>query len=156
MILVTVGTHNKGFDRLIKPMDELCRTLNDHMLMQIGASNHEPQYAEFFRFTSSDHMQELSQQANIIVMHAGVGSIIMSLRAEKPIVLVPRLKRFGEVVDDHQLQIAYELEKHGKAVCVATPTVETLRDALNKAAKQKYKLAGAAQLTSALRQEIRR
>lgn len=154
MILVTVGTHNQGFDRLIRPMDELCAELDEHVVMQIGASIYEPQHAEFFRFTSSEQMVELTRQASTIVMHAAAGSVILALQMGKALVLVPRLKRFGECIDDHQLQLATQLAQQNQAVCVATPTKEALRMALNKASQQKYVLAGATQLVTALRQEL--
>ncbi|MEZ4710465.1 MAG: glycosyltransferase [Caldilineaceae bacterium] len=151
---MTVGTHNQGFDRLIRPMDELCAELDEHVVMQIGASAYEPRHVEFFRFTSSERMQELTRQASTIVMHAAAGSIILALRTGKPLVLIPRLKQYGEHIDDHQLQLATQLEKQNQAICVVAPTKESLDVALKKASYQKYVLAGATQLVTALRQEL--
>ncbi len=154
MILVTVGTHNQGFDRLIEPMDLLAAQLDEQVVMQVGSSSYQPEHAKSFKFTSSAEMARLTDQARMLVMHAAAGSIILALKLSKPLVLVPRLKRYGEVMDDHQQQLAAALEARGQAASVIEPSVEALRSAISRAEKQQTSILGAEQLISSLRQEL--
>ena len=50
--------------------------------------------------------------------HAGVGSILTAIEHGKPVIAVPRRKKYGEHIDDHQLEITRELEKEGKITVV--------------------------------------
>lgn len=118
IILVTVGNHYHGFDRLIKKMDEFAASCPEKIIMQIGSTKYKPRNCEYFDFTEYERIQELNKQARIIVCHAGVGSILTALELNKPIIIVPRLKKFNEVFDDHQLEIAEVLndQSHIKVV----------------------------------------
>lgn len=133
LIFLTVGTHKDPFDRLIKKVDELAGAgaIKDKIVMQIGNSTYEPKNCEFYKFVGSDKFEELYKSADIIICHAGAGSIINALKNKKHLVIVPRLKKFHEHTDDHQLDLAEAMEKDGKAVCVRD--VEQLPEAINKA-----------------------
>lgn len=133
MIFLTVGTHKDPFDRLIKKVDDLVSSgsIKDKVVMQIGNSAYEPKNCEFYRFIGSDKFEELYKSADIIICHAGAGSIINALKNKKHLVIVPRLKKFHEHTDDHQLDLAEAMEKDGKAVCVRD--VEQLPEAINNA-----------------------
>ncbi len=133
LIFVTVGTHKDQFDRLIKTVDELVArgAIADKVVMQTGNSTYEPKNCEFYRFVGSDKFEELYKTADIIICHAGAGSIINALKNKKHLVIVPRLKKFHEHTDDHQLDLANAMEKEGKAVCVRD--VETISEAVKKA-----------------------
>jgi UDP-N-acetylglucosamine transferase subunit ALG13 len=93
LILVTVGTHNHGFDRLVKAMDELAAEVDEPVMVQYGSSVYVPRHAEHFQWTSGQRMEQLSQAARVIVTHAAAGSILVALLREKPLVVVPRLRR---------------------------------------------------------------
>lgn len=113
MIFVMVGTHTDGFARLIRAMDQLAADLDEEMVMQIGATPYEPQYARWFRFTSQQEVDELCQRARVIVSHAGAGSIMSALQCEKPVIVLPRLQKYGEHMDNHQVELARALaESH--------------------------------------------
>jgi beta-1,4-N-acetylglucosaminyltransferase len=154
MILVTVGTHNHGFDRLVRAMDELAAELDEEVMIQWGSSTYQPQRARQFRFTSSQEMIELTQQARVIVTHAAAGAIITALRAGKPLVVVPRLKQFGEHMDDHQQQLAAALAARGQVVVVNTPTKDTLRAALEQTGRQPVEFDERTQLVAALSRQL--
>lgn len=109
MILVTVGNHYLGFDRLVKKMDEIAATTREKVIVQNGSTRYEPVHCEYFDFVEYRKMQQLNREARMIVSHSGVGSILTALELNKPMILVPRLKRFNEVYDDHQLEIAEAL-----------------------------------------------
>ena len=131
MILVTVGTHTQGFVRLVQKMDEIAAKLEQEVVMQIGVTDYIPQNARYFRFVDQSEMERLNQEAVVVVTHAGAGSILTALLWSKPVIVVPRLVKFGEHKDDHQLQIAEALSETGKVVAVFD--VESLEDALAQA-----------------------
>jgi UDP-N-acetylglucosamine transferase subunit ALG13 len=107
-----------GFDRLIREMDEIAGRIDEEVIMQIGETAYEPKNAKYFRFASKEEMDGLYEDARVVVCHAGVGSILTALEHGKPIIAVPRRKKYGEHVDDHQLDIAGEMEKEGRITVV--------------------------------------
>ena len=110
MILVTVGLMY-GFERLVKEMDRIAGRMDEAVIMQIGETTYKPKNARYFRFTSNEEIDRLYEDVRVVVCHAGVGSILTALEHGKPVIAVPRRKKYGEHVDDHQLEIARELEK---------------------------------------------
>jgi beta-1,4-N-acetylglucosaminyltransferase len=154
MILVTVGTHNQGFNRLVQAMDELAARLDEPVVIQRGSSTYEPQHAAHFSFTTGQHMAQLTSEARVVVCHAAAGTIIMALRQGKPLVVVPRLQRCGEVVDDHQLQLAAGLADTGRAIAVREPAATTLQMAIDKVIPYRVENKEASQLVQALRGQL--
>ena len=137
MIFVTVGTHYQGFERLVKKMDEIAGKIDDEVIMQIGYTKYEPKNAEWFRFLEREgDILELYKKADVIVAHAGAGTLLTALSFGKPVVVVPRLKKFGEHVDDQQLELAEALESMGEAIAVYD--IKKLEDAIKKAKSSKY------------------
>ncbi len=88
------------------------------MFIQIGNATYEPKNCEYYRFVGADKFEELYKTADTIICHAGAGSIINALKNNKHLVIVPRMKKFKEHTDDHQLDLAEAMENGGKAVCV--------------------------------------
>ena len=129
MIFVTVGNHNEGFDRLIQKIDEIAIDLDEKVVMQTGTATYEPKNAEYFKFCSSREVESLVKEARVVVSHAGAASIINALKYGKPIIIVPRRKKYGEVVDDHQLELASAMS--GDRRIKAVYQVEDLPEALN-------------------------
>lgn len=107
MIFVTVGSHYQGFDRLIKKMDEIAGKIDEDVVMQIGHTTYKPVNAEYFSFLDSfEEILRLNRDARVVVSHAGAGSIVTALKEKTPVIVVPRLKRYNEHMNDHQLEIA--------------------------------------------------
>jgi len=154
MILVTVGTHTQGFDRLVRAADELAATIDEPVIIQHGCSTYIPQNAEHFQLTTSQHMLELTRKARIVITHAAAGTIITCLREGKPLVVVPRLKRFEEHLDDHQQQLADALAVVGKVVSVSEPSGNTLLSAIEQAATLQATYCGPDQLVGTLRTQL--
>lgn len=115
MIFVTVGGM-RAFERLVREMDRIADELDEQVVMQIGSTDYEPKNCDYFRFMPRNDIEEFYAGAKVVVCHAGSGSILTALEHNKPLVLVPRMKRHGEVFDDHQLEIAREMEAQGVAV----------------------------------------
>jgi len=118
VILVTVGTHSQGFSRLVRAMDEIAGWIEEEVVMQIGATTYIPRNARHFEFTSQEEMDRLNQEARVVVTHAGAGSIITGSRYGKPLIVMPRLAKHGEVIDDHQLELAEALSRTGRVFAV--------------------------------------
>ncbi|MBE0431058.1 MAG: beta-1,4-galactosyltransferase [Dehalococcoidia bacterium] len=115
MIFVTVGGM-RGFERLVREMDRIAREVDERVVMQIGPTDYLPGNCEYFRFMSRDNMRNQYAEARLVVCHAGTGSILAALEHARPLVLVPRLREYGEVIDDHQLELAAEMERRGVPV----------------------------------------
>lgn len=115
MIFVTVGGM-RGFERLVHQMDLIAGELEEQVMMQIGSTDYEPRNCDYSRFIPRDDMKKLYADARVVVCHAGTGSILTALEHNKPLILVPRLRKYGEVFDDHQLEIARDMESRGITV----------------------------------------
>ncbi|MBI1318168.1 MAG: beta-1,4-galactosyltransferase [Candidatus Hydrogenedens sp.] len=132
MIYVTLGTMFLGFDRLVRKMDAIAAATGERVIIQTGLSKVLPQHAEHFDFRPHDAVMDLNCEARLVVAHAGIGVTLDALRSGTPFILVPRLKRFNEHMNDHQLDLARAVEKRdwGKmvlevdeldALCAAPP-----------------------------------
>jgi beta-1,4-N-acetylglucosaminyltransferase len=111
VIFVTVGLM-VGFERLIKKMDEIAKEIDEKVIMQIGYTKYLPKNSEYFKFKEVKEIQKMYLDASLIVSHAGVGSIMTALELNRPIIIVPRRKKYGECIDNHQMDIAKELENN--------------------------------------------
>src|SRR4051812_34370464 len=98
MILVTVGTNDAPFDRLIAAIDDIPG--DEEILAQCGASNCRPARASCVDYLPFDALTAAARDARLIVTHGGAGSIILSLSHGKQPFVVPRQHRYGEAVDD--------------------------------------------------------
>ena len=106
MIFVTVGTQ-LPFDRLIKGIDEWAGEQGqEDIFAQIGPTNLEPAHLEWSPFIDTEEFRRRVEEADLIVAHAGMGSIITALELAKPIVVMPRREALGEHRNDHQMATA--------------------------------------------------
>ena len=120
MIFVTVGTHSQQFDRLLKKIDELAGSgkIKEEVVAQSGNSTYVPKHFKSKKFYSDKEFENLIVKASIVVSHGGAGAIILALKHKKKLVLVPRLKGFGEHMDSHQVDLAEFMQSQNKAVFV--------------------------------------
>ncbi len=114
MIFLTVGTQFP-FDRLVKSVDEVISQngFEDEIFAQIGDSLYRPHNFEAVSSLEKHLFDKRMRQASSIISHAGMGTITMALEINKPLLVMPRLKRYGEVVNDHQVAIARRFELLG-------------------------------------------
>ena len=136
MIFVTVGMHFQSFERLIKKMDEIAGKISDEIFMQIGYTKYIPKNAKYIDFLNDDQMMNYYRDARILVCHAGSGTLLTGLKLGKPIIVVPRLKKFGEHIDDQQLDLAEALASSGKAI--PAYDIDTLEELLINIDKKKF------------------
>jgi UDP-N-acetylglucosamine transferase subunit ALG13 len=107
MIFVTVGTNEARFDRLLHAFE--WGPLDEELVVQHGPSPIRPRGATCVDYLPYDELGATVRRARVVVTHAGVGSIMTALANGKRPVVVPRLRRFGEAVDDHQMQLGLRL-----------------------------------------------
>lgn len=105
-IFVTVGSRPYPFDRLLKKLDELCEegVIKGEMFAQTGTSTYQPKHYQYKDFISQDDFKEKVQWADIVVSHGASGSIMKALNAGKKVIAVTRLEKYGEHINDHQIQ----------------------------------------------------
>lgn len=132
MIYVTVGTHTAQFDRLIRAADAYARTTPEEVVVQRGASAVETTAARSFDFCESAEMDRLIRGSRVVVCQ-GADTILDVLRAGKPVLAVPRQERYGEVLNDHQVDFALALAERGWIAILEEPETG-LADAIERAA----------------------
>ena len=132
MILVMLGTQNNSFHRLLEEIDKLINDgqIKEEVVVQAGYTKYESANMKIFDFISSEELEKLEQEASCIITHGGVGSIISSVEKDKKVIAVPRLKQYGEHVNDHQLDIVQSFDKLGYIIGITD--VSQLGDALQQ------------------------
>lgn len=115
MILVTLGTQDKSFVRLLEAIDEQCnkKNIKDKIIVQAGYTKYESNNMEIFDLVSPKKLDEYMKEASIVITHGGVGSILTALKFNKKVIAAPRLSEYFEHTNDHQVQIIDEFEKLG-------------------------------------------
>ena len=138
MILVLLGTQDKPFTRLLKAIDDL--NLKERIVVQAGSTKYASDKMEIFDLIPNDELNKLMQSADLIITHGGVGSIIEGLKLSKPIIAAARLEKYGEHVNDHQLEIISEFAKEGFILELRDfSKLERLIEKSKKFKPQKYK-----------------
>lgn len=118
MIFLTVGTLFT-FDRLVKAVDTAVAQgqLNSEIIAQIGKGGYKPK--NFYSVETLEKKYDAYfARADCIIAHAGMGTITMALSADKPILVVPRQKKYKELISDHQLATARRFEQLGHVLAV--------------------------------------
>ena len=113
------------------------KKINDEIFAQIGASNYKPKHFRFKEFISPDEFKKYQDNSEIIISHGGTGALISASKKGKNIIAVPRLAKYGEHTDDHQLQIVSVLEKEGYVRVVYD--IEELGNVIKEAIKTPIK-----------------
>lgn len=106
MIFVTVGSRNYPFDRLFKKLDELVLKgiIEDEIFAQIGTSNYKPTQFQYTEFLSQEEFLSKILESKFVISHGASGSIMKALNARKQVIAVTRLEKYGEHINDHQIQ----------------------------------------------------
>lgn len=107
MIFVTLGSQKFQFNRLLIELDKLVeeKKISNDIFAQIGYSDYKPKNYEFKEFLDREQFSEFMDKCDTVITHGGTGAIVGAVKREKKVIAVPRLAKFGEHVDDHQLQI---------------------------------------------------
>lgn len=132
MIFLVLGTQKFQLNRLLIEVDKMIENgeITEEVIAQIGNSDYKPSNYKHYQFLDKELFDDYINKARIIVAHSGVGTITTALKAEKPVIVFPRLKKYGEHVDDHQLDIARAFEKKNYIICCYEQ--DSLKDILDK------------------------
>ena len=132
MILVLLGTQNNSFERLLKEIENLIekRVIKEEVLVQAGYTKYESKNMKQFDFIPEKEMEKLEEEADFIITHGGVGSILQSITKGKKVIAVPRQHLYGEHVNDHQKEIVELFNQKGYIIGVQE--IEELEEAIRK------------------------
>ncbi len=110
MILVLLGTQDKPFERILKAVARQIDkgNIKEKVIVQTGCTSFEHKKMKTFDFVQKEELHELMDKAKLIITHGGVGTITECINKGKKVIVVPRLKKYGEHTNDHQLQITKE------------------------------------------------
>lgn len=113
MIFVTLGSQKFQFNRLLKKIDELVAkgVITDRVFVQTGASDYKPKNYEYKDLLDREEFAKIMSECDIVITHGGTGAIIGAVKKGKKVIAVPRLAKYGEHVDDHQLQIIEQFKE---------------------------------------------
>lgn len=146
MIFVTVGTHHQPFQRLLDALG----SLDGELVVQYGPGDPPPGVARAEAYMPFDAMTECFREAETVVTHAGVGSILCARREGHVPLVVPRRHDLGEHVDEHQAELTRAIAEHGSVIAVwdTGKLAEQVRDAPSRG--ERWETADPA-LTAAVR-----
>jgi beta-1,4-N-acetylglucosaminyltransferase len=138
MIFVTVGNAKQGFRRLLNAVDDLARQGQfdgGEVFVQSGNNIYfKPLYCNHKPFLSMEEFDQCIKKASLIICHAGCGTLLHALKAGKTPVVMPRRKKYGEHVNDHQVELMQALAEQGRVVTAFEP--KDLPRAISEAQKQ--------------------
>ena len=120
MIFVVTGSRQYPFDRLIEGIDQLFaeKVIAEPVFAQIGNARYVPRHFSFTNFITQQEFLEKINEADLVITHAASGTVMKALRADKKVIVVPRQRKYGEHIDDHQIQAARAYSDHGYALAV--------------------------------------
>lgn len=139
MIFVTLGSQKFQFDRLLLAVDRLIENgaITEETFAQVGYSEYRPVHYAFEDFMDRERFSTKMEEAKIVITHGGTGAIINAIKKRKKVIAVPRLAKYGEHVDNHQLQIVSQFKELG-LIC-ACVEVENLEKSLETVVHTDYK-----------------
>lgn len=132
MIFITLGSQKFQFNRLLKAVDDLIieGIVSEKVFAQVGYSDYIPKHYKYKAFLNHDEFADMEEKANIVITHGGTGAIIGAVKKGKKVIAIPRLVRYGEHVDDHQIQLLQEFDKMG--IILACYDINQLGDIYKK------------------------
>ncbi len=132
MILVLLGTQNNSFHRLLKEIEKNIDngTIKEEVIAQVGYTKFESKNMKIFDLIPKEKLEKLQEEANLIITHGGVGSIISSIEKGKKVIAVPRLHEYEEHVNNHQKEIVEDF--NDKGYIIGIEKVEDLKKAIIK------------------------
>lgn len=115
MILVTLGTQDKSFKRILEAIEKqiVSGVIKERVVVQAGFTKYESKNMEIFDYIDRERFANLLGEADLIITHGGVGTIMTALSSRKKIIAVARLSEYGEHHNDHQTQILESFEELG-------------------------------------------
>ena len=107
MIFVTLGTQDKSFKRLLEMIDKeiIKGNIKEKVIVQAGFTKYDTKNMEIFDLLDKDDFDKYIKDCDLLITHGGVGSILTGLKNNKKVIACPRLAKYNEHMNDHQVQI---------------------------------------------------
>lgn len=142
MIFVTLGTQDKPFNRLLEAIQKQIdnKKIKGKVIVQAGCTKFESKDMEIFDLIPMEDFSKYIEECDLLITHGGVGSIVDAVKKDKKVIAAARLAKYGEHVNDHQLQIIKNFGDAG--YIIPLDDFDSLDEALKKAKKfkpNKYK-----------------
>lgn len=130
MIFVILGTQDKPFTRLLKAIDReiINGNIKEKVVVQAGSTTYKSENMEIYDLISQAMFDKMIEEANLVICHAGVGSILTALKHNKKIIVAARLAKYKEHTNDHQLQIKDRFVKEGFVLGLSEENFDDLKD----------------------------
>ena len=142
MIFVSLGTQDKFFTRLVEKIEELKKSgkIKEEVVVQLGNTKYKSEFIKCIDFMSMEDFDKYLKNSRYLITHGGVGTILTALKYNKKVIAVPRLSKYNEHVNDHQLELieALSLDNY----ILGCKTLDDLEENINKISKfipKKYK-----------------
>lgn len=115
MIFVTLGTQDKSFKRLLDNIDKEIKkgNIKDKVIVQAGYTKYNSKNMEIFDLLDKDDFDKYIKECDLLITHGGVGSILTGLKNNKKVIACPRLAKYNEHMNDHQIQIIERFTESG-------------------------------------------
>lgn len=139
MIFVTVGTQDKPFKRIFEMVENEIEkgTIQEEVVAQIGCTDFESDKMKVYKLMKKEQYLDYMKKATFVITHGGVGSIMDGIKMQKRVISIPRLKKYKEHVNDHQLQICEKFENDG--YIIVAKNEKELESAIKNISKFKTK-----------------
>ena len=142
MIFVSLGTQDKDFTRLVEKIEELKKSgkIKEEVVVQLGNTKYKSEFIKCIDFMSMEDFDKYLKNSRYLITHGGVGTILTALKYNKKVIAVPRLSKYNEHVNDHQLELieALSLDNY----ILGCKNLDDLEENINKISKfipKKYK-----------------
>ena len=142
LTLIILGTQDKTFPRLLKAIEREMKkgNIKDKVIVQAGQTKYESKNMEIFDFIEMNKFNSLLKEADLVITHGGVGTILSAIRLNKKVIAVPRLKKYMEHENDHQIQIVKEFDKLGYIkACLNLKKLDKVLEEIKDFKPKKYK-----------------
>jgi UDP-N-acetylglucosamine transferase subunit ALG13 len=142
LIFVCVGSREYQFDRILEKVDDLVKKnkIDEEVFAQIGQSNYMPEHYQYVRYISPDDFHQKQIDADLIISHGGTGALVAALKLGKKVIAVPRLAKYQEHIDDHQIQVCNMLEEQQylKVVYEMSELYDAIKQVKNQKTVKQY------------------
>ena len=115
MILIILGTQDKTFTRLLDKIEEQIKlgNIKEEVIVQAGSTKYKSNNMKIFDLIDRDEFSKLIEKSNYVISHGGVGSILTCLNNNKKVIVCPRLAKYKEHINNHQIEITNNFYKEG-------------------------------------------
>lgn len=115
MIFVPLGTQAMDFTRCLRMLDDMIQhyDIKEEVIVQMGNSNYHSDNFKIVAFLPEEEFKKYIADASVVISHAGSGALFYAIKNHKKLIAVARLKKYHEMVDDHQTELTRKLSEEG-------------------------------------------